>query len=311
MEPHRMSINKEINAKLLDASAYLNGYSPYIPWSGAIGLKPHLIKYTERHYSPLLAEEYLLNSYYIRGDMESELSVAHFYEDASLVTQAFNHYRDDVDLPKIALPKGLALDSSLGAAIRGRRSSTQFTGEAVSMDYLATIARCARGVSDTAITSLQAGGEISLDFSTVSSAGHLYPVDVYFMALNIKELDQGIYYYLAHQDVLIKTGNAQQLTDVLATFVITQNAIIHARSNYICLFVAHPWKSMSKYGNRGLRFILQEVGAITQNIHLANVCLGLGSVDWGGYYENEVNQIMGFDGISQSVLHMVLAGITA
>lgn len=305
-----MSINKEINQKLLDASAYLNGYSPFIPWSNAIGLKPNLIKYTERHYSPLLAEEYLLNSYHTRGDMENELSVERFLDDASIVTQALNNHRDDVDLPKIALPTGVALDISLGAAIVGRRSSNQFTGDAVSMDYLATVARSARGVSDTAVTQLQEGGEIKLDFSTVGSAGHLYPVDVYFLALNVKGLDQGIYYYLAHQDVLIKTGNAQQAADVLATFVITKNRIMHVRANYICLFVAHPWKSMSKYGNRGLRFVLQEVGAIAQNIHLANVCLGLGSMDWGGYYENEVNQVMRFDGVSQSVLHMVLAGIT-
>jgi len=234
-----MSINKEINPKLLDASAYLNGYSPYIPWSGAIGLKPNLIKYTESHYSPLLAEEYLLNSYYIRGDIGSELSVEHFYDDASIVTQALNHHRDDIDLPKIALPTGVALDLSLGAAILGRRSSNQFTGDAVSMDYVATVARCARGVSDTAVTQLQEGGEIKLDFSTVGSAGHLYPVDVYFLALNIKGLDQGIYYYLAHQDVLIKTGNEQHAADVLATFVVTKNGIVHSRSMILLPFSRH------------------------------------------------------------------------
>lgn len=305
-----MPINKEINQELLNASAYLNGYSPFIPWSGAIGLKPNLIKYTERNYLSLLAEEYLLNSYYTRGDIESELSVEHFYDDASVVTQALNNHRDYLDLPKIALPAGVALDISLGGAILGRRSCNHFTGDAVSVDYLATVARCARGVSDTAIAQLQEGGEIKLDFSTVSSAGHLYPVDVYFLALNIKGLDQGIYYYLAHQDVLIKTGSEKNAAEVLTAFIVTKNKIVHTRSNYICLFVAHPWKSMSKYGNRGLRFILQEIGAITQNIHLTNVCLGLGSMDWGGYYENEVNQIMGFDGVSQSVLHMVLAGIT-
>ncbi len=305
-----MYIYKNISQELLDASAYLNGYSPFIPWSSAIGLKPNLIKYTERHHLPLLAEEYLLNSYYTRGDVESELSVERFYDDASLVTQALNNQRDYLDLPKIALPPGVALDISLGEAILRRRSVSQFTGDSVGLDYLATISRCARGISDTATTQLQEGGKVNLSFSTISSAGHLYPIDIYFLALNIKGLENGIYHYLEHQNELIKTGNEKNVSEVLATFVTAQNTIVHTRSNYICLFVAHPWKSMSKYGNRGLRFTLQEIGAISQNIHLANVCLGLGSMDWGGYYENEVNQIMGFDGVNQSVLHIVLAGIT-
>ncbi len=305
-----MSDNKQISQALLNASAYLNGYSPFIPWSAAIGLKPHLIKYTERHSLPLLAEEYLLNSYYTRGDTESELSVEHFYDDASIVTQAFNNQRDYCDLPAFSLPVGVALDMRLGEAMLRRRSVNQFTGDAVGMDYLATIARCARGISDTATAKLQEGLEIKLNFSTISSAGHLYPVDIYFLVLNIKGLEQGIYHYAEQTDMLIKTGNKEQASEILDTFVRAKNEIMYTRCNYICLFAAHPWKSMSKYGNRGLRFVLQEIGAISQNIHLANVCLGLASTDWGGYYENEVNQLMGFDGINQTILHMVLAGIT-
>lgn len=299
-----------INQDLLNASACLNGYTPLIPWSASIGLKPNLIKYTERHSQPLLAEEYLLNSYYIRGDTASELSVELFYDDASIVTQSFNNQRDYSDLPQVSLPAGIALEMGLGEAILRRRSINQFTGDVVTLDYLATIARCARGVSDRGIASLKEGGEVKLDFNTVSSAGHLYPVDLYFLAMNIKGLDRGIYQYIEYKDALIQIADKKKMFEILDTFIVSSHSVMYNRCNYICLFVAHPWKSMSKYGNRGLRFILQEIGSISQNIHLANVCLGLGSTDWGGYYENEINNILGFDGINQSVLHVVLSGIS-
>ncbi|MCD6039142.1 MAG: nitroreductase [Gammaproteobacteria bacterium] len=304
-----MVFNEEIPQELLSASTYLNGYSPFIPWSISIGLKPNLIRYADRGHSPLLAENYLLNSYYTRGDIESELSIEHFYEEACIVTQALNNQRDYYDFKRIALPVGISLDMSLGEAMLRRRSVNEFTGDSVNLDYLATVVRSVKGVSDTGVAKLREGKKIRLNFSTISSAGHLYPIDVYFLAFNIKNLDSGIYHYLENEDVLIKIGDEKKALHVLDTFIKSKKSINYSRSNYICLFVAHPWKSMSKYGNRGLRFILQEIGAMTQNMHLANVALGLGSMDWGGYYENEINQILGFDGINQSVLHIILAGI--
>jgi SagB-type dehydrogenase family enzyme len=310
MEPKKVSVKPAIRPELLNTSAYLNGYSPFVPWSNAIGCKPNLIKYTERYCSSFLAEEYLLNSYYTRGDVEAQLSVEQFYADASIVMQSLNNHRDYINLPIIPLPAGIALEMSLGDAILKRRSVSQFTGDAISINYLATIARVARGISDKAMAQLDKGNEVRLNFNAVSSAGHLYPVDLYFLVLNVKGLKKGIYLYSDHEDKLIQTGDAEQASQILASFSVAENYYQHTKSSYICLFAAHPWKSMSKYGNRGLRFVLQEIGAMTQNIHLANVCLGLGSVDWGSYYENEVNQVMGFDGVNQSVLHVLLAGIS-
>jgi SagB-type dehydrogenase family enzyme len=306
-----MPVQEDISNEIINASAYLNGYSPFVPWAEAIGCRPHLIKYTERYRSPLLAEEYLLNSYYTRNDMEAEISVEQFYDDASVMTQSLNNKRDYTGLQKIPLPMGVSLDLSLGEAILRRRSSHQFTGDAIGMAYLATIARSARGISSTALACLREGGEVKLHFSTVSSAGHLYPVDLYFIALNVKGLAKGIYLYLEQEDVLLKTGGDDQVKQILAAFATSSNPILFNRANYIGLLAAHPWKTLAKYGNRGLRFILQEIGAITQNIHLANVGLGLGSLDWGSYYEGEVNHVMEFDGINQSALHMVLAGISS
>ncbi len=304
-----MESKQSIRPELLNAAAYLNNYSPFIPWSQSIGCKTNMLKHSERYRSSLLAEEFLLNSYYTRGDRETDLSVELFYDEASIAIQALHHHRDYSHLPKIILPDGVALDIKLGEAILRRRSVRQFTGDAITLDYLATVARAACGVSGTAMARLRQGDELKLNFCTVSSAGHLYPIEIYFAVLNVKDLDKGVYLYSSRDDALFKVGDHHLLTEIFSSFSVNEEYSAHLRANYMCLFAAHPWKTMCKYGNRGLRFALQEIGAVTQNIHLANVCLGLGSIDWGGYFENEVNKAMGFDGVNQSVLHILFAGI--
>lgn len=304
-----MQSKRPIHSGLINSATHLNGYSPLVPWSNSIGLKPNILRYAERHRSSSLAEDFLLNSYYTRGDFDTESSMQVFYDDASVVMQSLLNKRDYSGFKKIALNDGIPLSINLGEAIIRRRSIREFTGDTVPFNYLATIARAAQGYSDSAIAKLPDDEEIELNFCTVSSGGHLYPIDLYFVALNIKGLETGVYLYSNHEDALFKTGDAKQIKQILASFSVPEDYFLQFRANYFCLFVAHPWRSMCKYGNRGLRFVLHEIGSIAQNIHLTNVCLGLGSIDWGSYFENEINAALSLDGVNQTVLHMVLAGI--
>ncbi len=304
-----MLSSQSIRPELLNASAYINGYSPLIPWANAIGIKPNLVKYATRLTSSILANEYLVNSYYVRDDKEMEWSVRQFSEDAGVITQSLNNQRDNEELVRISLPDSAPLQMSVKDAMLRRRSVSQFTGDAVPLRYLATIARSAAGISGRATAQLKSGDAIDLSFNMVSSAGHLYPIDCYFVVLNVAGLEKGIYRYSGRDDVLIKTGDSGCVAHYCSGLAISENEMKYKRCNYMVLFVAQPWKSMCKYGNRGLRFVLQEIGSMSQNIHLAHVCLGLGGTDWGGYYEEEVNRVMLFDGVNQSILHMILAGI--
>lgn len=300
--------SKRIHPALINSATHLNGYSPFVPWSNSIGLKPNILKYAERYRSSSLAEDFLLNSYYTRGDFDTESSMQVFYNDAGVIVQSLLNKRDYSGLKKISLPDGVPLNMNLGEAIIRRRSVREFTGDMIPFNYLATIARAAQGYSDSALAKLPGDEEVELNFCTVSSGGHLYPIDVYFVVLNVKGLANGVYLYSYAEDALFKTGDDAQIKQILASFSVPEDYFLRFRANYFCLFVAHPWRSMCKYGNRGLRFVLQEIGSIAQNIHLTNVCLGLGSIDWGSYFENEINNALSLDGINQTVLHMALAG---
>lgn len=67
-------------------------------------------------------------------------------------------------------------------------------------------------------------------------------------------------------------------------------------------------RTMLKYGDRGDRFILQEVGAMNQNMSLLCENLGLGSCIIGGYDDDKVNDFLGIDGATESIQSVMIIG---
>jgi len=49
---------------------------------------------------------------------------------------------------------------------------------------------------------------------------------------------------------------------------------------------------------------------MAQNLALAATSIGLGSCQVGALFDDEVNEILGLDGISESVLYMSVVGQT-
>jgi len=134
-----------------------------------------------------------------------------------------------------------------------------FTGDRIGLDYLSSILRAAAGVTAEADVSLMSGGEVKMHFRTAPSAGGLYPVDLYFAAVNVEGLPFGVYRYSSKQDRLFPVLLGQDAIDaLLKTCAMPEEMISCSRSNVLLFLIAKPWKSMRKYGNRGLKFIFMK-----------------------------------------------------
>lgn len=68
-------------------------------------------------------------------------------------------------------------------------------------------------------------------------------------------------------------------------------------------------RTIYKYGNRGYRFILTESGHLLQNIALLSTSYGMGTCDIGGYEDDEINEMLGIDGMTESVIGEVALGL--
>jgi SagB-type dehydrogenase family enzyme len=298
-----------IQANLLEQSTYQNGYSAYVPWSKSIGFKVNTLRQQE-HASSQLAEDFLTNLGFTKNNVESEYSIRAFLEPSGTIMLSYANQEDNSHLEKISLPASAPLKLPLDKVLKARRSVRHYTGDKVPLSYLATILRAACGITASDEVDIGNGASASMNFRVSSSAGGIYPIDLYVVALNVENLDQAIYQYNPIEDCLVKLFDKDIVAKLLQSFAITEELISISRSGFIALLAGSAPKSMRKYGNQGLSFTLQEVGSISQNIHLAVTALGMGSVDCASYYLNEMHQTLKMDGVYKHLFHSVIVGIS-
>ena len=294
------------------SAAYLNSFKNFTAHASSTGLRTAQLRYAMAAgelSNPAL--EFLLNSRYRRGDREFEISVQSYFDDAALtmVSQVGRRMRKSPET--FALPTPLLLPMALHEVIARRRSNRTLSGEPLKLAALATILQCAAGITATATTELKDGTPCSMPLRAAPSGGGLYPIDLHLTVRDIPGLAPGLYDFLPLQDALarIETDAAgdEAVRSVMAA--LPGDFVDIRRASAFLVFSVSPWRSMRKYGQRGLRFALMETGYIAENVHLASTALGCASCDYGGFYDDELNRAFGFDGHYQTAIHaMVLGG---
>lgn len=287
-----------------------NTYATALPHIRATGFRSAILRYIERDKLTNLAEDFLVNSYMQRQQAEIENSISAYLSDDGVQMVALTGQDDLSEYEKIPLPASAPLDLALGEALVKRRSIRTFTGEPISLAQITSLMQAMNGVSVEAETVLKTNETVQFHLRTAASAGGLYPIEIYMVALNTA-LEPGIYKFQPIENVLVKMAQQSSVKQLLTGFSGAVDMVKTSHASLIFLFVAQPWRTMRKYGTRGLRFALQEIGAISQNLNLAVTALGLGSIDCASYFENEVNAALKLDGVFRSILHTSLVGTIA
>lgn len=145
-------------------------------------------------------------------------------------------------------------------------------------------------------------------FRTAPSAGGLFPIETYCVINHAEGVTPGVYHYQVpyHTLVLLKKGNYGLN---LARTALNQRMLGEAAFNLV--WSAMIERSKWKYEQRAYRYIYLDAGHIAQNTALAAVSCGLGSCQIGAFFDDEVNSIIGLDGIDEFALYMTAVGETA
>jgi SagB-type dehydrogenase family enzyme len=194
-------------------------------------------------------------------------------------------------LPFVPLPEPKLPDVSLDAAIRGRKSIRQFSGEPVGLGQTSTLLHCAYG-------------RLESHRRVVPSAGGLYSLELFLLALGVDDLPQGAYRYdtLAHG---LEKLPAVPGRSVRSAFVVPTDADSSAA---LLVLAGVFWRTRFKYGTRGYRFVLLEAGHAAQNVLLAASALELAALPFGGFYDRQLDEILMLDSVHESVLYAMLVG---
>jgi SagB-type dehydrogenase family enzyme len=70
-------------------------------------------------------------------------------------------------------------------------------------------------------------------------------------------------------------------------------------------------RSGQKYGDRALRYAYLDAGHLAENLHLAAEALGLGACMIGAFLDDEMNALVGVDGLEESVIYAACVGLPA
>jgi SagB-type dehydrogenase family enzyme len=203
--------------------------------------------------------------------------------------------------PAIELPSSLTpLQLSLGEAILNRATTRAMDPIPLALRDLATILHFAYGV-----TRDNTGTEWPRPFRTVPSGGALYPLEIYFYTGRVESLPAGLYHYNPSANrlrQLFEGDLAAQIADGLV------QPDLAGSSSVIFFITAVFERSTFKYGDRGYRFTLLEAGHVAQNINLTAIGLGLGSTNIGGFFDRQIDALLGLDGVTHSTIYLVAVG---
>jgi SagB-type dehydrogenase family enzyme len=265
---------------------------------------------------PRIGETFLLNTRLQRHDRETPASVSHYFNDTSMTMLSLNGLESPDALAIIDLPPSIELSLRLSHCFKRRRSRRVYTADPMPLAALATLLRAAAGITGHGKASLHQSelGGVTLRFRSAPSPGGLYGIELYAVVQHVKGLEPGLYLYHPRSDKLLlrKTQKGDGVVDkVRAACAYPEELITHSRAGAVFLLAGRPFKLMRKYGDRGLRYLFVEIGEMTQNIHLACTALGFGSVESAGFYDDDLNDAIGLDGGTATVLHTVLTGLPA
>ncbi len=167
---------------------------------------------------------------------------------------------------------------SVEQAINQRRSTCLYQDEELTLEEVSQLLWAAQGQT------VGWGGR------TVPSAGATYPLEIYLVAGKVKGLEVGVYHYLVEKHELEKITSKDARSDI-ANAAWRQEFI--GRAPIIIILAAKYERTTDRYGNRGIRYVDNEVGHCGQNIHLQAEALGLGTVVIGAFQDALVMSTLG------------------
>ena len=207
----------------------------------------------------------------------------------------FDRYQA-VELSSSFTPLGLSLEE----AITARETARGMTHCRLTLENVGTIFHHAYG-----ITRDERQRGFPRAFRTVPSGGSLYPLELFFHTGGVEGLSTGIYHYNAirHNLRFLQPGDKSA---EIAKGLVQQN--LTADAAMIIFITAMFERSVFKYGDRGYRYVLLEAGHVAQNINLVATALGLGCVNIGGYFDRQIDDLLGLDGLTHSTVYIAAIG---
>jgi SagB-type dehydrogenase family enzyme len=187
----------------------------------------------------------------------------------------------------------------------GRRTVRDFKDRPVTVEQLSRI--CDLSFAPQQFVDAEPFGALPL--RTYANAGARSELEVYINAINVHGVDPALYHYNGIEHSLELIGDAISRDD-MGHLSCGQSMCAAAAVSFF--ITARVDRVGHKYRNpRALRAIYADMGHLAQTFAMVVTACGLGAWQTLAFKDTEIEQRLGVDGISETVLYMLGAGVPA
>ena len=201
-----------------------------------------------------------------------------------------------LNLPKPAEVK--VQDVDLRSVIENRKSVRNYSNEELSLGELLWLLWCTQGVKE-----LRKDRPATL--RNVPSGGSRHPFETYLLLNRVKEIQQGIYRFLALEHKLLEIRTGEDLCEEITQICGNQRFISKSAVVFIWSFV--PSRTTWRYGPKSYKAYL-EVGHICQNLYLSAEAINCGVCAIGAYDMDEMHKALGIRRDDEFVVYVATVG---
>jgi SagB-type dehydrogenase family enzyme len=206
-------------------------------------------------------------------------------------------FKEYVGLEPITLPRELPRPDV--AAMDAVADGAQEPG-ALDFPQLARLLRWGAGVVRSRAVP---GGDV-YHFRTYSSAGALYPVEVYVACGPLRELSAGLYHFHPGELALRRLRD----TDVRATLADAAAMPELAEEGAVLVLSGILWRTAWKYQARGYRHLFWDAGTMLANLLALGWSARLAPRIVTGFVDRDVNDLLGVDGEREAAVALLAVG---
>ncbi|MGH2572982.1 MAG: SagB/ThcOx family dehydrogenase [Actinomycetota bacterium] len=142
-------------------------------------------------------------------------------------------------------------------------------------------------------------------FRTYASAGALYPVEAYVACEDLPDLPAGVYHFEPATPALVRL-RAGDHRGWLARSSGWEPAV--AAAPVVVALTGIPWRTAWKYGERGYRHLFWDAGMVLANVLGLAASAGLQTRVVLGFVDEDVEVLLGLDGVKEFPLCLVPLG---
>ena len=184
----------------------------------------------------------------------------------------------------------------LWATVARRRSRRRFTDQPISLQQLSQLLWAVAGVT---------AEQSDRVYRAAASAGALYPNESDVLVSQVIDCPSGIYHYEVREHRLALLAEGDYSLEIGEACMDQASC---ASAAVVLAFGAVAPRCGQKYGDRAYRYIYMDAGHLGAHVQLAAEALDLGSVNIGAFFDDEVNHLLGLDGVNETVVYLAAVG---